>query len=73
MWLASKVSDRMAAPVGEVAKAMVRAAQRGPEELKREGLGQEPGSGFKVEEGKGKEGLVVVQNPAVLKLAKELA
>ncbi|SPC61105.1 uncharacterized protein UHOD_01527 [Ustilago sp. UG-2017b] len=73
MNLASKFSGSLAAPVGDVAKAMLRAAQKGPAELKKEGLGEDPGKSFRVEEGKSREAFVVVGNPAVLKLARDQA
>lgn len=69
--LMAKFSDSVQADVREVAKAMVKAAQMGPEELKSRGLGVGPGEAFKVDEGKSKERVVVVGNPSVLKLAKE--
>ncbi|KAJ9477721.1 Protein FMP52, mitochondrial [Pseudozyma hubeiensis] len=64
-------SDSAQADVKYVAKAMVRAAQMGTEELKNRGLGVTPGEGFKLEQGKGRDGVAVVGNASVLKLAKE--
>lgn len=71
MKIASRFSDSLYADVGDVAKAMLRAAQVGPGELKRAGLGTEPGNGFKLEQGKTKDGIVVVDNASVLKLARQ--
>lgn len=71
MGLLGKVSDSIEAPVTDVAKAMLRAAQLGPQALKSQHLGESPAKTFKLEEGRSSDGVVVVSNPAVLKLAKE--
>lgn len=64
--LMAKFSSSVQAPVSDVAKAMVKAAQLGPDGLKEKGSGQAPGSGFR-----GGEEVAVVDNVGVLKLAKE--
>lgn len=64
--LMAKFSSSVQAPVSHVARAMVRAAQLGPDGLKEKGAGQVPGSGFR-----GGDGVAVVGNADVLKLAKE--
>ncbi|CBQ70410.1 conserved hypothetical protein [Sporisorium reilianum SRZ2] len=69
--LLGKVSDNIEAPVSDVAKAMVKAALLGPQKLKSDGLGEAPAKSFKLEEGRSGDGVAVVGNPAVLKLAKE--
>ena len=73
MGLLAKVSDSIQAPVDDVAKAMVKAAQIGPEVLKSKGLGQAPAKSFKLEEARqaADRGVVIVGNPELLKLAKE--
>lgn len=69
--LLGKVSDNIQAPVTDVAKAMVKAAQLGPQTLKSQQLGEEPAKTFKLEEGRSSDGVAIMNNPAILKLAKE--
>lgn len=70
MSLASKFSNSAAAPVEHVAKAMIEAAKLGPNFLKQKNLGQEPGKGFNLNQNASEHNIAIVQNPAVLKLAR---
>ena len=69
--LAAKLSDSPAAPVTDVAKAILSAAQLGPTELKAKRLAQQPDKNFKLEQGKAIEGIAVVANPAIMRLARD--
>lgn len=68
--LLAKVSDSVGAPVDSVAKAMLKAAHLGVDRLKEEKLAVSPGSGFKIDGNK--QGVAIVENPNVLKLARQV-
>lgn len=69
--LLAKVSDSIRAPVDQVAKAMVQAAQLGVDELRAKAFGTDPGESFNLENGKTRDRVAVVGNASILKLAKQ--
>jgi oxidoreductase len=67
----SALTDSWQASVSDVAKAMVAAAQKGPETLKAQRTGEVPGNSFRLQSGASRKGLAIVQNPGVLALARD--
>lgn len=70
MNLLSRFSGSIQAPVTDVAKAMLKAAQLGPEGLKKDGTGKVVDKGFKLEDEGKRDDVVTVDNASVLKLAR---